>query len=323
MPTTRARNIWLVISLVTIVGYVIAFGSTFARQAIWTGFAIAAFVVILRTISRHHLRARSAWLCVAGATLLAAVTNVLRDFSPATNDNTTAEILLGGLLYTSVLVLLIIAAFLFVSRRRQKVSNASTMLDSAIVLVAATMVYAQFLIYPFWFDTELLPGQAPGLVAVSIGSLLLLATTVRLWFSTAPSANRAARLLVPAFIIMSGVGTLGLSEFLPTSRPSPDVTTFLMYGGTLVFFALIGASALDPTATHRPAGDMDTALASRSRVLVLMALPLLLPAALLWLAEGRGREFTNGRPFAALTVTLVVLLSLRVNLILKSYREAV
>jgi len=323
MRTTRVRNIWLLVSAITLLAYVIASGSFFASQLIWVLYAAVTAGVILTTISRHHLWARSAWLCVAGAVVLAAITNIIRDFSPASNDNTTAETLVGGLLYSSVLVILVIAAFLFVSRRRRTTSNVSTALDSTIVFVAASMIYAQFLVYPFWFDSDLETGQLPALVAISAANLILLSVTVRLWFSTSGSINRSARILVPAFMVMVGVGTAGLSAFLPKALFSFEVTTDLLYGGTLAFFALVGAAVLDPTALRPPAGDVDAALAARSRVLVLMALALLLPAVLLWLAEGRGRDFTNGRPFIVLTLTLAVLLGLRINLIIQSYREAV
>jgi diguanylate cyclase (GGDEF)-like protein len=323
MRTTRARNIWLLVSLLVIVAYVISAGSMFASQTIWTLYAAATTAVVLITTARHHLWARSAWLCVAGAVALSAVTNVIRGFMPAKTSDTTAETLLGGLLYTSVLTLLIVAAFLFVSRQRRNTSNASTLLDSTIVFVAASMVYAQYLIYPFWFDSDLQTGQLPTLVAISAGNLVLVSVTVRMWFSTSRSVNRSARILAPSFVVMAGVGTVGLSAFLPMTLLSFEVTTDLMYGGTLVFFALVGTAALDPTALRPPVGDIDAALAARSRVLVLMALPLLLPPVLLWLAEGPGRDFTNGRPFVVLTLILVVLLILRVNLIIQSYREAV
>ncbi|MFT6563613.1 MAG: diguanylate cyclase (GGDEF)-like protein/PAS domain S-box-containing protein [Actinomycetes bacterium] len=323
MRTTRSRNIWLLVSAVWIVTYSIATHSVLAGQLLWTLFALTATAVVLATVSRHHLWARSAWLCVAAAIALSAIITVIRGFRPAMTATTTAESLLGGLLYSSILVLLILAALLFVNRRRRNTSNASTLLDSAIVFVAATMVYAQFLVYPFWFDSELQAGQLPTLVAISVGNLVLLSVSVRIWFSTSRSINRSARILAPGLAIMAGVGTVGLSAFLPTTLLSFDLTTDLTYGGTLVFFALAGAAVLDPTAISPPAGDVDAALASRARVLVLMGSSLLLPAVLLWLAEGRGREFTNGRPFIVLTVTLAVLLGFRINLIIQSYREAV
>ncbi len=323
MRTTRPRNIWLLVSVLAIAAYAVATTSDLVGQAVWTIYALAAAIVIVVTIWKHRLWARSAWICVAAAIALSAVTNALHDFVPGKDSSTTTENLLSGLVYSVILVLLIIAAFVFVSRRRRNTTSASTVLDSAIVFVASSMVYAQFLVYPFWFDSDLRSGQLPPLIAISVGELILLSVTVRMWFSTSRSVNHSPRILAVGFLLMAGVGTLGLSAFLSEPPFSMGLTSHLMFYGTLVFFALAGTAVLDPSALRPPAGDVDSAVASRSRVLALMGLSLLVPAILLWLAEDRGREFTNGRPFVVMTLTLAVLLGLRVNLIIQGYREAV
>ncbi len=260
---------------------------------------------------------------MGSAILLTAITNAVRDFQPGQPAETTRETILGGIFYAGVLTLLSVAAFLFVNRRRRNISDVSGILDAAIVFVAASMLYAKFLIYPFWFDTELTNSQLASLVAVSLLSLILLSLTVRIWFSTDRHINRAARFIAPGLAVMAGVGTVGLSAFLQMPLLSVELTNTLMYSGVLIFAATAGAAVLDPTAARPPAADFDVAIASRGRVLVLMAFALLVPSILLWVSPDDVQDFTTGRTFVVMAVILALLLGLRINLIIRGYQEAV
>ena len=91
----------------------------------------------------------------------------------------------------------------------------------------------------------------------------------------------------------------------------------------MVFFAVAGAAALDSTASRPPAADVDAGVAARSRILLLLALCVLVPPALLLVAGDKPSSFTNGRAFVVLTILLTGLLILRINLLVQSYREAV
>ncbi len=323
MRQAQARNLWIAFSAVCFLAFFAAASSNAVQQFIWTVLGLSCATVIGFIATGRRVWARSAWSCVAGAAIITVLINVARmifDTPPRTAGATSTSV---GIALTLVFTLLTVAAYLLVSRHRRTVSDSSGIVDSAIVFVAAAMIATEFLVYPFWSDSSLNGIERFGLLLFDGLNVLLLSLTVRLWFSTDRSVNRASRILAVSFVAMIIAGGLGLAEFLPSQIIDPTLGRNLIFAMTMVFFAVAGTAALDSTASRPPAADIDAGVAARSRILVLLALCVLVPPVLLLVSGDKPSSFTNGRAFVVLTILLTGLLIFRINLLVQSYREAV
>ena len=324
MKQAQARNIWIAFSIVCFVGFFAASSSSVVQQFLWTLLGLSCATVIGFIATGRRVWARSAWSCVAGAAVLIVLINIARmifDAPPRSAGTAPTSV---GVALTAVFTLLTVAAYLLVSRHRRTVSDSSGIVDSAIVFVAAAMIATEFLVYPFWSDSALNGLERFGLLLFDGLNVLLLSLTVRLWFSTDRSVNRASRILAISFVAMIIAGGLGLAEFLPSQIIDPTLGHNLIFAMTMIFFAVAGTAALDSTASRPPTADIDAGVAARSRILVLLALCVLVPRVADSLVSGdKPSSFTNGRAFVVLTILLTGLLIFRINLLVQSYREAV
>ncbi len=323
MKQASVRNAWIVWSVVCFIAFFAASGQGALRQTIWVLLGLSCAATIAVISSRRRVWARSAWLLVACAALLTVLINATRATAdaPARSSGTTS--LAIGSALTIVFSLLTVAAYLLVNRHRRTAADSSGIVDAAIVFVAASMVATEFLVYPFWSDPALNTAERMSLLLFDGLNVLLLSLTVRLWFSTDRSVNRASRILTVAFVAMIIAGGLGLAEFLPVQVIDPALGRNLIFGFTMIFFAVSATAALDSTASRPPAADIDAGVAARTRLLTLMALCVLVPPVLLLISGGKDSSFTDGRAFVVLTIILTALLILRVNLLVQSYRDAV
>lgn len=323
MKQAHVRNAWIVWAVFCFVAFYAANGQGVIQQTIWTALGLSCAAVIAVISSRRRVWARSAWLLVACAALLAVLINAARLVVDVNIGGSGAGSGIFGFALTVLVTLLTIAAYLLVNRHRRTSSDSSSIVDTAIVFVAATMVATEFLVYPFWADPALNTMEHIGLVIFDLVNVLLLSFTVRLWFATDRSVNRASRILAVAFIAMIIAGGLGLAEFLPVQVLDETLGRNLIFGFSIIFFGVSATAALDSTASRPPAADADAGVAARTRVLTLMALCVLVPPFLLLVGGGKESTFTNGRAFVALTIVLTGLLILRVNLLVQNYRDAV
>ncbi len=323
MKQVHLRTAWITISAGCFIGFFAANGNYAVQQTIWTLLALASALTIMYAVARGRIWARSAWSTVASATGIIVLINVARIVTDTPRQAQGVASTIFGTLLTAVFALLTVAAYLMVSRHRRIVSDSSGIVDAAIVFVAAAMVATQFLLYPFWTDPALTTSQRIGLLVFDGLNVLLLSFTVRLWFSTDRTVNRASRILAIGFLAMIISGGLGITESLPVQVLDPPLIANLILGSTMIFFAMSAAAALDATASRPPAADVDAGVAARSRVLALMALCVLVPPVLLLIAGDKVDSFAHSRPFVVLTILLTGLLIWRVNLLVQSYREAV
>lgn len=323
MRQTRARNVWIAISVVVFVSFFAAASSARFQQVIWSALGIGAAVVVGYVTLSRRLWARSAWVCLAIAALLLVFANWLRENDIGMRAISEDSAIVETLLYAITFVLLNVAAFLFVNRRRRNAPDASGILDSSIVFVAAAMLAAQFIVYPFWMDPKVGAPELLALIILTALDILLLSLTVRLWFSTDRTVNRAARMSALGLVACSIAGGLGLQTFLPHPPFAANLVTGLVFAATIVYFGVVGSAVLDPTAARPPASDVDAAIVARTRVLLLMVLCVLVPPIILLLSGPEELQFSTSRGFVLLTLALTILLSLRVNLIIQTYREAV
>lgn len=323
MRQRHLRSVWITASVGCFIGFYAANGNYAIQQTIWTLFALGSAATIMFAVARGRIWARSAWSTVAGATSIIVLINVARIVTDTPRQTQGVASTIFGVLLTLVFALLTVAAYLMVSRHRRIVSDSSGIVDAAIVFVAAAMIATQFLLYPFWTDPSLTSSQRIGLLVFDALNVLLLSFTVRLWFSTDRTVNRASRFLAVGFLAMIISGGLGITESLPVQILDPPLVANLIFAFTMVFFSMSATAALDATANRPPAADVDAGVAARSRVLALMALCVLVPPVLLLIAGDKTESFAHSRPFVVLTILLTGLLIWRVNLLVQSYREAV
>lgn len=319
----HARNAWALLCIVGFIAFYATRGSPWLSQLIWAGLGLGSAAIVTVVAGRRRVFARSAWLLVAAAMTLTVLINGIRaaaSISPRTASNTSVAY---GISLTIVFSLLTVAAYLLVNRHRRTAADSSGIVDAAIVFVAASMVATDFLVFPFWSDPALNTAERMGLLLFDALNVLLLSLTVRLWFSTERSVNRASRVLAVGFIAMIFAGGLGLAEFLPVQVIDPELGRNLIFGFSMIFFAVSTLAALDSTANRPPAADIDAGVAARTRVLTLMALCVLVPPVLLLVSGAKESSFTTSRVFVLLTLVLTALLILRVNLLIQSYRDAV
>lgn len=323
MTQAVARKGWLAVSAAVILGFLASTGNTGLQVVLWSLLGLVSAAVVTTMTIRGRVWARSAWGLVAAATVLTVFINIIYSLtSTSPRADSAATAFYGGTL-TIVLAMLTVAAYLLVNRHRRASTDSSGVVDAAIVFVAAIMVGTEFLVYPFWTDPSLSTAERMGLLLFDALNVLLLSLTVRLWYSTDRLVNRSARILAGAFVAMILAGAMGLAEYLPDNTIADGVGRTLIYVFTMVFFAVAATASLDPTASRPPAADTDAGVASRTRVLILMALCVVVPPLLLLLASGRESTFTDSRAFIGLMIILTALLILRVNLLVQSYRDAV
>lgn len=321
MAQARIRNAWLAFAAVCIACYFAASSSALLQTVVWNLLAVCCAATVIFTILTRRVWARSAWTCITVAIGLLMLSNVTRNPDPYAQ--TGSRVAITVVIYLILFTMLIAAAVVFVNRHRRNVNDVTGMLDTAIVFVAASMISTEYLIYPFWADAQLGGPQLAILMIFNAINVFLLALTVRLWFSTDRFVNRSLRLMSVGLAVMSIVGILGVMWHLPRAILPYDTSSTLTAAGCMVFFGLVGASILDPTAARPPAVDVDAAVAARTRVLFLMVLCVLVPPVLLLFSSQSGDGFAGSRYFVVLTLILTGLLSYRVNLIIKGYREAV
>lgn len=323
MKQAHVRNAWIALSIICFISFFALSAESSLRQVIWAFLGLGCAATIAVVSSRRRVWARSAWLLVSIAALLVVVINGIRALTGTAPMVTGSSSAVYGAALTIVFSLLTISAYLLVNRHRRTASDSSGIVDAAIVFVAATMVATEFLVYPFWSDPALNTAERMGLLLFDGLNVLLLSLTVRLWFSTDRSVNRASRILAVGFVAMIIAGGLGLAELLPVRVIDPAIGQNLIFAFTMIFFGVSTTAALDATASRPPAADVDAGVAARTRVLTLMAICVLVPPVLLLVSGDKSASFTSGRAFVLLTIILTGLLILRVNLLLQSYRDAV
>lgn len=318
MKTTQARNVWLLLSvLAVIISILTSPWPTLHSWLLWIAGTGATYVVVVTAITTR-LWSRLAWLFVAAATGLRVVTDIAASSSsgrPSSNSITAAEHILDVL----SLILLICATLILAYRRQRVTSEVGSALDSAILLVASAMAATEYFLYPLWQNPSLTTLERSALTAIAILYLVLLATTARMWFASDGSLNRAVRILAAGLVTLIAGTVLTASDLLPTSTPSAFNLGVLQFA-SLLFFAAVGFAVLDPTAARPPAGDSEFGVASRGRVLLVLAVCGLIP--LLLVLAGSGNFTTTGL-FIAMTIVLVVLFGLRINMLISSYVDAV
>ena len=320
MRATRGRDLWLALSAVMLVGFIVFRNDTQIRAVLWTALGIAAVIVIVIATVARRLWARSAWVLVAIAIAVYVIGGLLfayRIFNVAETERLWISIFTSATSYS-----LMIAAILVLVHMRRISTDASGYLDAAVVLVAAGMLAAEFLIYPILQDGTLETLERGVGIFNPILDVILLAATVRLWYATDRAANRAVRILAISFLLLVATNVV---DMLVALKGPPDGTATIqgiIQVGYLLVYIVAAAAALDPTAVRPPAADTDAGLSNRSRVLTMLGLCILVPPVLL-LFHRDTSTFSQSRAFVIATLVLTVLLGFRINLLVKGYREAV
>ncbi|MFZ1654135.1 MAG: hypothetical protein WAT42_12180, partial [Candidatus Nanopelagicales bacterium] len=266
MGDTKPRNLWIGTSLVILVIQLLASPLPLLQDIIWWIFALLTAAMIAIVARRKRLWAKSAWGFVSVGMVLFVLTDL---FSRGTSTEPTSPGAFGpieNVLHAASFVFFSVAAVIFVNRRRRTVADIGGLLDSAIVFVGASMIAAEFFVYPLWSEGTLNSDQRTTLVLFEILNVLLLSLTVRLWFSTDRVVNRSARILSIGFLLLVLTDAIGILSWLPSSPIEGRYTNPIVESAAIIFISLAGSAALDPTAARPPAIDTEAVIVARTRV---------------------------------------------------------
>lgn len=322
MSTTRARNAWAALCLVIIAIYSVIPSGSLARNILTWALCLLTVLLIATTTLTQTLWARSAWACVAGGTGLYLVAHMIWILNDRPQLGQSPITWLSAVLFAMAIGLVIAATVILTHRRRHDLPDASGFLDSAIVFVAASMLTAAVLIYPLANFGQLPPSLRIALITLPFLYVILLSTTVRLWYATDRKVNRAVKIFSVGVAMLLVSNFAGLPYWFPGDLYAGFGSVALTNFGAFLFLMLTGIAVLDPTATRPPAADVSAGLTARSRILVLLSIAILIPPVLLlWTRDSN--PFTQSSAFVVLTFILAGLLALRVNLLVQGYREAI
>lgn len=322
MPTTRTRDVWVAACLVWAGLALSLIGNTELESALWIIMGGATGILVVVSVVQRRPWGRFAWLLIAFGVLTATAGQYFWSLDQVGRPIATDHLLRDGALATCAAVALCVAVVIM-SMHRSSISDASGWLDSALVFIALLMTSSEFILYPIWFSTEINRPSAVILICVVAVSLLLATSTARLWFVTDITVNRSLRVLAAGISIMLfGIGLLAAIDLATEPIGSLSAQFQIDHLTMWAFFALVGVAVTEPSVRRPPAGEVDKGLVTRGRAMTLITVTVLVPPGLLILHLGDS-HFLGSREFVAETAVLAILLGLRVNHLIKRYREAV
>lgn len=322
MPTTRTRDVWVAACLVWAGLALTLIGNTEVESALWLIMGVSTSVLVVVSVAQRRPWGRLAWLLIALGVLTATTGQYFWSHDQVGGAIATDSLLRDGVFAICAGVILCVAVVIM-SMHRSSISDASGWLDSALVFIALLMTSSEFILYPIWFSTEITRPSALILICVVAVSLLLATSTARLWFVTDLTVNRSLRILgIGVSIMLLGMGSLAALDLATTPIGSLSAQFQLDHLTMWAFFALVGVAVTEPSVRRPPAGEVDKGLVTRGRAMALITIAVLIPPGLLVLHLGDS-HFLGSREFVAETAILAILLGLRVNLLIKRYREAV
>ena len=170
----------------------------------------------------------------------------------------------------------IAAGLAVLSRPRAARADNSSLIDATIITVGAGVVAWVFLLSPFGHDETLTAPDRLSALSHPLGDLLLLSMAARLFLLPGVS-SRGHRLFGFGLV---AVLVADVADLAITTAESSVLPAELIDVGYLVSYALIGASALDPTSRTPEASPVSQAVLSPGRLRLLAGASLLAPATL-------------------------------------------
>lgn len=297
-----------------------AIGLPMKWLSIFIGLATAA--LILFRAFKHQLWATSSWVAIGIGVALYSVGSEFWRSGQEFENGQGYRISIFSVLYTVGLILFAVAMILIILKARRNSTDSTSSLDATIVFVAASLIALQVFIYPAWNQYDVSTPFKIAIVSYTLLFVILLSVTIRLWYTTEAEVNRAIRTFSIGIIFMLAVDSTYIVTSVPTFNTEHPLPRTITVVTGIIFFGIMGAAALDPTGARPPAGDSDSGLTDRSRLLVILSMSILVPPFILLLNINNVTGFSHQGGFVALTILLASLFAYRVNHLIRNYREA-
>ncbi|SDT46940.1 diguanylate cyclase (GGDEF) domain-containing protein [Actinoplanes derwentensis] len=214
----------------------------------------------------------------------------------------------GGMIYPSWADAFYLGAYpmlsvaLFRLTREPGPLRSSTIIDSAIIAVGLGIVYWTFLIEPILADTAMPLLTRLVTAGYPTAGVLLCAVITPILFRRGP--RTPSLWLITAGSVTALAGNIGYSLFFER------IPATVLFGSFLVAYALWAGAAGHPSMAQPITGDRDSL--GRSRLLVLTASTLLVPAVLLVQGE-RGASGMSWAAVAVGSMALFILVATRMS----------
>ena len=271
--------------------------------------AISAPVAIVVAVHAHRPDQRAAWYLIAFGQMLFVAGDVITYNYDRFFGGEPPFPSIGDALYLSVYPFLI-AGILLLIRRRTPGGDRSSLIDSLIVAVGVGALSWVFLMAPYVRDESLTLLQKIVAMGYPVMDLLLVSAFVRL-------AVGAGRRGTSFYLISGSILILFVTDSIYAwivLHGGYDNTTGLLEGGWGLFYLLLGAGALNQSMRYlEQPGTGREPIHPRRRLLLLAAASLVSPSVLLIQALRGASQTEEVVVIGACTITLFVLVLIRLN----------
>ena len=231
--STRAQRmplLWLLYVSFGVVGIVVYFMlPTRPQSLLYTAIGISAALAVVAGVAIHRPAAPLGWFFLAAGQVTYATGDVIYLF--------TRENIVVDLCYLSMYVFMILALVQFVRRRIPR-GDSATLIDPAMLVVAAGVVWWVYVIVPLAADG----GATVMTIAYPVFDLLVLAVALRLILGTG-ARTTAFRLLATGLVLTLGTDV----AYAVASANGTYADGSWIDAGWLLAYLLLGASALHPS----------------------------------------------------------------------------
>jgi PAS domain S-box-containing protein len=321
-PTKLSHKIWLAYVLAGIVGLVaFLFVPGFRQGPVFNAIGLSGAVAIVIAVRIHRPAQRLPWyLVAAGMTAFVAGDVVTYNYERFFGTEVPFPSI-GDALYLAVYPFLV-AGILMLIRRRSPGGDRPSLIDSLIVGVGVGAMSWVFLIAPNVRDESLTVTQKLVAMGYPVMDILLFTVLVRL-------AVSAGKRPAAFFLITASVSVLFITDSIYlwiVLHGGYDNTSGYLEGGWGLFYLLWAAGALHPTMRllGEPAPRKEPKH-PRLRLLLLASASLLSPFVQFIQAGRHASQSGDVMVIAACTITLFVLVLIRLNgamVDVHKYREA-
>ena len=252
-PQLPSRWVWVlgvaIASILMLIGH--ALGINVTWMPVLAGLATAA--LILYRALRHRLWATSNWIVIGIGVAFYCVGSEFWSSEQTFTQSGSFHISLFPVLYTIGLLLFITSMVGIIFKARRNSTDSMSSLDATIVFVAISMIAIQVLVFPTWQQYGSTMTLKVGILIYTLLFVVLLSVTIRLWYTTEAEVNRAIRTFATGMIIMLLTDVTFIVTQIPSWNSEHTVPHLWTLVSSMVFYGIMGAAALDPTAARPPA----------------------------------------------------------------------
>jgi PAS domain S-box-containing protein len=269
---------------------------------------LSGTVAIFAAVRRHRPDQRLAWYLVAIGQAVFVFGDVITYNYERFFGTEPPFPSIGDAFYLSVYPFLV-AGILLLVRRRNPGGDRSSLIDSLIVAVGVGTLSWVFLMAPYLHDQTLTIPQKLVAMGYPLMDLILISVFVRL-------AVGAGRRPLAFYLITASVLVLFVTDSIYSwivLHDGYDNTTGFLELGWGLFYLLWGAGALHPTMRQLDEGEERETRSPRRRLMLLAAASVLSPSVQWIQAFRHASQFEDVLVIASGTITLFVLVLIRLN----------